>query len=98
MRVLALLPNAYLQGETAGINMAGGDRVFDKAIPLNAIGFFGLHMLTAGSYDGEVSVYNDGENYKLFAVKDGLLRGFILIGDVARARYLYRDDSRQTSD
>lgn len=42
-------------------------------------------MLTAGSYDGEVSVYNDGENYKLFAVKDGLLHGFILIGDVARA-------------
>ena len=85
MRVLALLPNAYLQGETAGINMAGGDRVFDKAIPLNAIGFFGLHMLTAGRYDGEVSVYNDGKNYKLFAIKDGLLHGFILIGDVARA-------------
>ena len=85
IRVLALLPNAYLQGETAGINMAGGDRVFDKAIPLNAIGFFGLHMLTAGSYDGEVSVYKDGDNYKLFAVKDGLLHGFILIGNVARA-------------
>ena len=84
-RILALLPNAYLQGETAGVNMAGGDKVYDNAIPLNAIGFFGLHMLTAGSYDGEVSVESDGENYRLFAVKDDTLHGFILIGDVARA-------------
>ena len=65
--------------------MAGGDKVYDNAIPLNAIGFFGLHMLTAGSYDGEVSVESDGENYRLFAVKDDTLHGFILIGDVARA-------------
>ncbi len=84
-RILALLPNAYLQGETAGINMAGGEKIYDNAIPLNAIGFFGLHMLTAGSYDGEVSVESDGENYRLFAVKDYTLHGFILIGSVDRA-------------
>jgi NAD(P)H-nitrite reductase large subunit len=84
-RILALLPNAYLQGETAGINMAGGEKIYDNAIPLNAIGFFGLHMLTAGSYDGEVSVESDGENYRLFAVKDDTLHGFILIGNVDRA-------------
>ena len=39
-RVLALLPNAYMQGYTAGVNMAGGSAVFDKAIPMNSIGFF----------------------------------------------------------
>ena len=41
-RPLALLPNAYMQGECAGINMAGGSKEYDKAIPMNAIGFFGL--------------------------------------------------------
>lgn len=39
-RVLALLPNAYMQGECAGINMAGGSALYDKAIPMNAIGFW----------------------------------------------------------
>ena len=38
-RVLALLPNAYMMGECAGINMAGGEKVYDKAIPMNSIGF-----------------------------------------------------------
>ncbi len=85
IRILALLPNAYLQGETAGINMAGGEKSFDEAIPLNAIGFFGLHMVTAGSYDGELTIEQKDDSYRLFSVKDGYLNGFILIGDVARA-------------
>ncbi len=49
-RVLALLPTPYMQGECAGINKAGGEKSHDKAIPMNAIGFFGLHMITACSY------------------------------------------------
>ena len=36
-RVLAILPNAYMQGKCAGVNMAGGTEVFDKAIPMNSI-------------------------------------------------------------
>lgn len=39
-RVLALLPNAYLQGECAGKNMAGESFHFTNAVPMNAIGFF----------------------------------------------------------
>lgn len=84
-RILAILPNAYLQGETAGRNMAGGKASFDKAIPMNASGFLGLHMITAGSYDGEQYLEQDGENYKLLVTRDNHLVGFILIGDVDRA-------------
>ena len=89
-RVLAILPNAYMQGHAAGVNMAGGDEAFDKAIPMNSIGFFGLHAITAGSYFGESDggeMYEekgDGTLKRLF-VKDGLLTGFILIGQVERA-------------
>lgn len=46
----ALMPNAYMQGEVAGNNMAGGEATFDKAIAMNSIGFFGLHLMTAGIY------------------------------------------------
>lgn len=85
-RVLALLPNAYMQGECAGINMAGGEKLYTKAIPMNAISFFGLHIITAGSYVGREYVSN-GENssYKKLVTEDGLLKGYILLGDVARA-------------
>ncbi len=84
-RILAILPNAYLQGETAGVNMAGGEKVFDKAIPMNAIGFFGQHIITAGSYDGEEWTEKSNDTYKKLITKDNRLRGFILIGNVARA-------------
>ena len=80
-RVLALLPNAYLQGECAGKNMAGESFHFTNAVPMNAIGFFGLHLITAGSYRGEKLAAQDGDNYKAFFVENGLLKGFILIGD-----------------
>lgn len=39
-RVLAILPNAYMQGDCAGVNMAGGNKEFHKGIPMNSIGFF----------------------------------------------------------
>lgn len=84
-RVLAILPNAYLQGETAGVKMAGGEKSFQNAVPMNAIGFFGLHVLTAGSYDGEEIVETKPGVYRKLVVKDNVLKGFILIGEIARA-------------
>ncbi len=84
-RILALLPNAAFQGRTAGINMAGGNAVFEQAVPMNAMGLFDLHMITAGVYEGECcEEKGDGKYKKLFYANDRL-KGFILIGDVARA-------------
>lgn len=83
-RVLALLPNANMQGRTAGINMAGGSSVFDKAIPMNSIGFFGLHAMTAGTYDGEMYEEKGENSIKRLYTKDGVLKGFILIGVTER--------------
>jgi len=89
-KVMALLPNAYMQGECAGINMTGGSARFDKAIPMNAIGFLSLHIITAGSYDGQEYVENKktktGEDaYKRLFYSDNKLNGYILIGDVEKA-------------
>ena len=84
-RILAILPNAYFQGETAGRNMAGGDAAFTQAIPMNASGFMGLHMITAGSYDDDTYLEQDEAHYKLLVTRDNRLVGFIMIGDVDRA-------------
>ena len=83
--VLAVLPNASLQGWCAGVNMAGGTEKFDKGIRLNSIGFYGLHIMSAGTCTEPVfSEVTETSCKKLFA-KDGVLTGFILIGDVNRA-------------
>lgn len=89
-RILALLPNAYMQGEVAGKNMAGGEALYEKAIPMNAIGFYGLHIITAGSYDGDSDFTEaDGENYKRLIFRKGKLVGFILMGDEIRRAGIY---------
>ncbi len=89
-RVLAILPNAYMQGYCAGNNMSGGTAVFDKAIPMNSIGFFGLHAMTAGSYfsaeeGGELYEEKNAATLKRLFTRNGYLTGFILIGDIHRA-------------
>ncbi len=85
-RILALLPNAYMQGECAGRHMSGDDsHPYDRAIPMNAIGFFGYHIITAGSYTGKTYVRKSEDGYKALFYKDNLLKGYILVGDVARA-------------
>lgn len=84
-KILALLPNAYMQGETAGRNMAGLENYYVNAIPMNAIGFFGLHIITAGSYDGEEYVDETENTYKKLVFRDNTLKGYILMGDVKRA-------------
>jgi NAD(P)H-nitrite reductase large subunit len=92
-KVMALLPNAYMQGECAGINMTGsatGGACFDKAIPMNAVGFLGLHVITAGNYDGKVYSESNksktGENsYKRLFYNNNKLNGYILIGNVEKA-------------
>ena len=89
-RVLAILPNAYMQGHAAGVNMAGGEELFDQGIPMNSLGLFGLHIMTAGTYyteeqGGECYEERSEDNLKRLYMKDGLLTGFILMGQIERA-------------
>ena len=84
-RVLAIMPNAYMQGHSAGVNMAGGSEPFDKGIPMNSIGFFGYHIMTAGTYEGDMITSAAEGTVKRFYVKNGLLKGFMLIGSMERA-------------
>lgn len=84
-KILALLPNAYFQGACAGANMAGAEEAFDMAVPLNAVGFFGSHVLTAGTFDGEPYEEKGTNTYKKLFFKDGVLNGFILVNEPERA-------------
>ena len=84
-KVMAILPNAYMGGFCAGVNMADAEKVFDNQIPMNSIGFFGYHIMTAGSYDGELYEEKCDDCIKKLYIKDNKLIGFILIGKVEKA-------------
>ncbi|MBQ9905779.1 MAG: NAD(P)/FAD-dependent oxidoreductase [Oscillospiraceae bacterium] len=86
VKVMALMPNAYMQGHTAGVNMAGGEAVFDNAIPMNSIGFFGFHCHTAGAQPEGCEMYeeSDENHIKRLFVKDDRLTGFMLLGHMHR--------------
>jgi NAD(P)H-nitrite reductase large subunit len=87
---MALWPNAYAQGRAAGYDMAGKKDDFNGVFPMNAVGFFGLSVITAGVQGGEgtelESKYDEKTGAsKRFYVKDDRLVGMILVGDVDRA-------------
>ena len=84
--IIAIMPNAHEQGLVAGRNMAGTKAVYENAFPMNAIGFFGLHIITAGAYTGDCYEEIDGENVKKLYSSGNKLNGFILMGEkIARA-------------
>ena len=91
-KILALWPNAFMQGKIAGSNMAGATKEFNGAFPLNAIGFFGLHLISAGIVDTKQDGYkifiekDDDKNLlKKLIIKDDKLEGFALINTNERA-------------
>jgi len=94
---MAILPNAYMQGEVAGLNMAGKATIFEKAFPINSLGLLGMHIFTAGDLNGECKSVTDGDDIKKFYFKENYLKGFVLIGDFVRPG-IYANLIRQQTD
>lgn len=91
-RVVPIWPNAYMQGETAGLNMIGIENVNKGIFPMNSIGYKDTYIITAGiinplddSYQVMVKTDFDKDLYKKIVLKENKLVGFILINDVDRA-------------
>lgn len=94
-RVIPILPNAYKQGETAGINMTGKEVGFDAGFAMNAIGFFGYPMTTAGILGGSEGEYEEytfikpeDKVYRKLVLKGNNLVGYIAIKDINRTGML----------
>ncbi|AGK60049.1 hypothetical protein Asulf_00013 [Archaeoglobus sulfaticallidus PM70-1] len=94
-RLLPLWPNAYYGGRVAGLNIAGGSAEFEGT-SMNAMHFFDVYIINAGlnitdeiaEKEGyEVLIRFDPERkvYRRIAIKDGLIKGIVLVGKVDRA-------------
>ena len=97
-RPVAIFPNARIEGETAGYNMAGKETEMDNPVPMNATGILGLHMITAGKYEGEELKSVTESGYKRLFVKDDRLVGCILIGDTIDRAGIYTALIRNKTD
>ncbi len=85
----AIWPSAVEQGRIAGRNMAGEKQKYDGSMAMNSIEFFELPVISMGitrpktqDYE-ELSVINQKKAvYKKVVLKDGIIRGFISLGNV----------------
>lgn len=91
-RVVPIWPNAYMQGEIAGLNMIGINKSFKGIFPMNSIGYKNTNMITAGITNPQQEEFeiiskidHNRKYYKKFVVKENRLVGFILINDIDRA-------------
>jgi len=94
-RVLPILPNAYKQGYTAGLNMAGQTQEYRGGFAMNSIGFLGLPMITAGIVKPEGEEFTElveadaaQKRYKKIVLRDGRIVGFIALNRIDRAGIL----------
>jgi len=87
----ALWPIAVEQGKIAGANMAGDSLSYEGALGMNSIEFFDLPVVSLGVYkvneeEKGIEVLEVLDNkaglYKKLVLKDNVLIGAILVGDI----------------
>lgn len=90
---MPIWPDAYIQGDIAGTNMAGGKKGYSGGLAMNSIEFFKVSTISMGitnpadAKDYEILTYLDAENYQYrkLILQDNLLVGAVLVGNVDRA-------------
>ncbi len=78
-------PAAMAQGQTAGINMAGGDMVYKGTTMANTLKVAGVVLASAGEIDAEnrfeSRVMQDNKVYKKIVIKNNRIIGCIMLGN-----------------
>jgi len=90
---MPIWPDAYIQGDVAGTEMAGGDKHYAGGLAMNSIEFFKVPTISMGitnpAADGgfEVLTFQEPENYcyRKIVLQDNRLVGAVLVGNVDRA-------------
>jgi len=78
-------PAAMAQGKTAGINMAGGEMVYEGTTMANTLKVAGVVLASAGEIDAEnkfeFRVMQDNKVYKKIVIKNNRIIGCIMLGN-----------------
>jgi nitrite reductase (NADH) large subunit len=87
-RFYGIWPAAERQGEVAGINMAGGEELYEGTVMSNRLKVVGVDLVSSGEIDVEGKHESLGERdeeryiYRKLIFDDGIVIGCILLGDV----------------
>jgi nitrite reductase (NADH) large subunit len=78
-------PAAMEQGEIAGVNMAGGDKVYGGSTLSTTLKVVGIDLASAGEIDAEnkfeSKVFTDEKVYKKLVIEDNKIIGCIMLGE-----------------
>ncbi len=99
-------PAAQKQGEVAGINMAGGNAVYEGTTMSNVLKVVGIDLAAAGDIDADgklESIVQKDEGkfiYRKLVIKDNVITGCILYGDISGYQKILRaiDGKKNTGD
>jgi nitrite reductase (NADH) large subunit len=87
-RFYGIWPACTEQGQVAGAAMAGQDAQYEGTVPANTLKVVGIDLFAAGDIDAEgnleavVSKDEGKKTYRKFVIKDNILVGAILLGDI----------------
>ncbi|OGO42934.1 MAG: hypothetical protein A2137_01815 [Chloroflexi bacterium RBG_16_58_8] len=93
-RLTPIWPNAYEGGRTAGLNMAGQKEAYRGGTAMNAMKYFGVHIVSAGMVVPPDDTYetlinqHDG-TYRKVILKGGKLMGLVFAGDIEKSGIVY---------
>ena len=99
-------PAAQKQGEIAGINMAGGNAVYEGTTMSNILKVAGIDLAAAGDIDADgkyksfIQKDRDRYIYKKLVIIDNVLSGCILYGDITGYRKILKaiDEKKDISE
>ena len=86
-RLYGLWASSKAQGEVAGVNMAGGDAVYEGTVPSSSLKVAGIDLTSVGNIDAEgrleAAVWQDADSYRKIVLEHGVIAGFIFLGVTA---------------
>lgn len=86
-RLYGIWPAAMEQGRAAGVNMAGGNMIYNGTTVSNILKVAGIDLACAGDIDAENKfasrVFSDEKVYKKIVIENDQVIGCILLGDTS---------------
>jgi NAD(P)H-nitrite reductase large subunit len=90
---MPIWPDAYIQGDVAGVAMAGGTKIYGGGLAMNSIELFKVPTISMGitnpvePKEFEILTYQDLESYQYrkIVLNGDRLVGAVLVGNVERA-------------
>lgn len=89
--IYATYPNAMQQARTAARHLLHNDGVFGGSINTNVLKkHIDFPIVSAGSFTGEPVTWQQGDIWRRVYLKDGMINGYIIIGDTRISGYIYQ--------